>query len=120
MKTVTIALGATLLATGTAAAAQSATDARCIILSNVFAQQAKDDNAKKTAEASMYFYLGRLGSSASAAQLKALFEAQGKTITQANAGTLMNECAKGVQTELDLLDSLAPKQQQPAQQPPKK
>ena len=120
MKTVTIALAAALLATSGAAAAQSATDARCILLSNVFAQQAKDDSAKKAAQAAMYFYLGRIGSSATAPQLKALFEAQGKTITNANAGTLMNECAKGVQTKLDLLQSLSPAQQPPAQQPPKK
>jgi hypothetical protein len=118
MKLPTIALGAALLATSGAAAAQSATDARCILLSNVFAQQAKDANAQKAAEASLYFYLGRIGSGATAAQMKALFEAQGKTITQANAGSLMGDCAKAVQAKVDLLQSLAPAQQ-PKPAPPK-
>ena len=44
------------------------------------------------------------------AQIKALFDAQAKTITQANAGTLMGDCAKAVQTKVDLLQSLAPPQ----------
>ena len=116
MKTVTIALGAALLATSGAAAAQSATDARCILLANVFAQQAKEPNAQKAAEASMYFYLGRISASTTAAQMKALFEAQGKTITNENAGTLMSECAKAVQAKVEMLESFGPKQA-PAAQP---
>ena len=111
MKILATALAGALLMTSGAAAAQSATDARCIILSNVFAQQAKDENAKKAAEASLYFYLGRVGSGATAAQLKTQFEAQAKTITNANAGALMNDCAKTVQAKLDLLNSLSPPQQ---------
>lgn len=114
MKAFRIAIAASLLMTSGVAAAQSATDARCILLSNVFAQQAKDENAKKAAEASLYFYLGRIGSGATAAQMKALFEAQGKTITNATAGPMMNDCAKGVQTKLDLLNSISPQQAKPA------
>jgi hypothetical protein len=110
MKFNAIAVGAVLLATSGAAAAQSATDARCILLSNVFAQQVKDANAQKAAEASLYFYLGRISSAATAAQMKALFESQGKTITNANAGALMSDCAKAVQTKVDMLQSLAPPQ----------
>ena len=110
MKFNAIAVGAVLLATSGAAAAQSATDARCILLSNVFAQQVKDANAQKAAEASLYFYLGRISSAATAAQMKALFETQGKTITNANAGALMSDCAKAVQTKVDMLQSLAPPQ----------
>jgi hypothetical protein len=123
MKLTAIALAAGLLVTGGAASAQSATDARCIMLSNIFAQQAKEPNSQKAAEASLYFYLGRIGPNATTAQMKALFEAQAKTITQANAGTLMGDCAKAVQTKVDLLQTLAA--QQPAAkpapaQPPKK
>jgi hypothetical protein len=118
MKFPAIALGAALLATSGAAAAQSATDARCILLSNVFAQQAKDANAQKAAEASLYFYLGRISSGATAAQMKTLFEGQGKTITNANAGSLMSDCAKAVQTKLDMLQSIAPPQQAKPAPPP--
>src|SRR3569833_1933919 len=108
-------LGVALLATSAAAAAQSATDVCCIILSNVFAQQAKEPNAQKAAEASMYFYLGRISATATAAQIKALFEAQGKTITNENAGTLMSDCAKAVQAKVELLESFSPKQPAAAQ-----
>ena len=100
----------TAVALAATAGAQSATDARCILLSNVFAQQVKDANAQKAAEASLYFYLGRISSAATAAQMKALFESQGKTITNANAGALMSDCAKAVQTKVDMLQSLAPPQ----------
>ena len=107
MKTIRLAIAATaLLSLGSAAAAQSATDARCVILSNVFAKQAKDDNARKLAEASMYFYLGRIGHSSSA-QVKAQFDQQSKTISDTNAGGLMADCVKGFQDELQLVQSLA-------------
>ena len=108
MKTVTIALGAALLVTSGAAAAQSATDAQCILLSNIFAKESKDPKQQKAAEAAFYFYLGRVGDSATAAQLKTLFDTQGKTITDKTAGETMNKCVQGVQTKVDLLQSLTP------------
>jgi hypothetical protein len=116
MKATRFAIAIAFLATGGTAAAQSATDARCILLSNVFAKQSKDANAQKTAEASFYFYLGRIGNQATAAQMKALFDQQSKTITDANAGGLMGECAKGVQAKMQLMQSLAG-QAQPAAKP---
>ena len=107
MKTIRFALAATaLLSLSSAATAQSATDARCVILSNVFAKQAKDDDLRKLAEASMYFYLGRIGH-ATSAQVKAQFDQQSKTITDTNAGGLMADCVKGFQSELQLVQSLA-------------
>ena len=108
MKTVTIAIGAALLVTSGAAAAQSATDAQCILLSNIFAKEAKDPKQQKAAEAAFYFYLGRVGDSATAAQLKTLFDTQGKTITDKTAGETMNKCVQGLQAKVDLLQSLAP------------
>ena len=44
MKALKIAAAATLLMTGGSAVAQSASDAQCLILSNAFASQAKDEN----------------------------------------------------------------------------
>ena len=107
MKTLRIAVAASLLMTGAAAAAQSATDARCVLLSAAFAKQNQDANAQKLAEASYYFYLGRIAPAATAAQLKALFDAQAKGITDANAGGLMNSCAKEFQSKVELINSLA-------------
>ena len=115
MKATRFAIAIAFLATGGAAAAQSATDARCILLSNVFAKQSKDANAQRTAEASFYFYLGRIGNQATAAQMKALFDQQSKTITDANAGAMMGECVKAVQAKVQLLQTLS--EQQPKPQP---
>jgi hypothetical protein len=106
MKTLPIALAAALLATGSAAAAQSASDARCVLLSSAYAKQTQDANAQKVAEASFYFFLGRIAPGATAAQLKALFDQQAKTITDAGAGALMNNCAKEFQSKVELINSL--------------
>jgi hypothetical protein len=113
MKLTRIAMAAALLMSGGAAVAQSATDAGCILVSNAFAKNAKDDNAKKLAEASLYFYLGRLGDSATPAQLKTLFEQQAKTITDAKAGPMMNACASKLQAKMQMLQSMS----QPPQKP---
>ena len=53
MKLTKILAAAALIAPVTAASAQSANDARCIVLSNVFAREGKDANAKQLAEASL-------------------------------------------------------------------
>jgi hypothetical protein len=108
-----IAIAAALLVTSAAAAAQSATDARCILLANAFAQQSKDAQAKKIAEDSLYFYLGRIAGQPTTAQMKAAMDAQAKTLTDANAGTLMGECVKAVQAKVQLLQTVAA-QAQPA------
>jgi hypothetical protein len=118
MKSLRIALAASLLMTGAAASAQSASDARCILLSGVYAKQNQDANAQKLAEATYFFYLGRISAQESAAQLKALFDAQAKAITDATAGGLMNTCAKDFQAKVELVNSLAGPP--PAATPPKK
>lgn len=119
MKATQLALAASLLASGTAAAAQTATEARCIILSNAFAKQAKDADAQKLAEASLYFYLGRIAGQPTTAQMKAVMDQQAKTITRANAGPLMRDCALPVQSKVALLESLNGPPEQAAT-PPKK
>ena len=106
MKALNILLATALLATGGAAAAQTASDAQCLVLSNAYAGQAKDAEAKEIAEASLYFYLGRVGNM-TAAQLKTLLDAQAKTITQATAGPAMSKCAAAIQTTVDLLKAIA-------------
>jgi hypothetical protein len=113
MKTLRMAFAATMLVASAAASAQSATDARCIVLSNIFAADAKDANAQKLAEASFYFYLGRIGPLTSA-QLKTQLDAQAKTITDATAGNLMNGCIKEFQAKVQLMQSLAPQPAAPA------
>ena len=119
MKAPLAALAAALLATSGAASAQSATEARCILLANAFAAQSKDANQQKLAEDSLYFYLGRITGQPTAAQMKVVMDAQAKTLTDANAGTLMGECVKAVQAKVQLLQTLAAQSQpQPATKPP--
>jgi hypothetical protein len=48
------------------------------------------------AEASKYFYLGRVSARLNAAQLKAAIATQQKSITTANAAATMTACAKAV------------------------
>lgn len=107
MKPLSIALAAVLLATSGASAAQSATDARCIVLAAGFANRAKDANQQKIAADSLYFYLGRVDGQPNSAQFKAALDAQAKTITDANAATLMAECVAAVKTKVQLLQSIA-------------
>lgn len=106
MKPLSIMLAAALLSSGGAAAAQSANEARCIVLASGFAHQAKDANQQKIAEDTLYFYLGRVGQPSSA-QFKAALDAQSKTITDANAATLMGACVSAVKTKVQLLQSVA-------------
>ena len=102
--------GAAVLLTGTAATAQSMTDAQCIIVGNAFASQSKDANQQKAAEAAVYFYLGRVRDGTTSTQLKALFEQAAKPLSDATIGPKMNDCMKGIQGKVELLQSLAPKQ----------
>lgn len=116
MKAIHAALAAALLASSGAATAQTATDAQCLIVSNAFVGGAKDAEAQKTAEATLYFYLGRVGNNMTSAQLKTLLDAQMKTITDKTAGEAMNKCVAAVQSKVQLMQSLAP----PAATPPAK
>ena len=116
MKLTHFAAAAALVATSGAAAAQNATDARCVLLTNAFAGETKDANAQKLAEASFYFYLGRMGAQATATQLKTLFDQQGKTVTDATAGGIMNDCVKEFRAKVQMIQSLGT----PPPQPPTK
>lgn len=120
MKAISIAVAAALLATSGAAAAQSTTDAGCILVANVFAQQSKDAQAQKLAEASFYFYLGRIADGRTAAQVKAALDARAKTLNDKNASTVMNACVKGLQDKLDLMKSIASQSAPAAAAPAKK
>lgn len=116
MKVTHLALAAAFLTTSGAALAQSATDARCIVLASAFASQSKDAHQQKLAEDSLYFYLGRVNGQPTTPQFKAALDAQSKTLTDANAGTLMGECVKAVQAKVQLLQTLAAPP--PATKPP--
>src|SRR3954449_6647220 len=114
MKAAPIALAAVLLLPGAPANAQTATDAGCLIISNVFAQKAAEPEVKKIAEDTFYFYLGRVSDRTTAPQLKALLDAQAKTITETTATGMMKNCVQTLQNRSELMQSLTP----PATQQP--
>lgn len=122
MKTVRIAFAAALLMSGAAASAQSTTDAGCILVANAFAQASKDPQAQKLAEASFYFYLGRISDRQTPAQLKAMLDAKAKTLNDTTASTAMNACVKELEGKLDMIKSIAgpPAGAAPAPAPAKK
>jgi len=94
-----MALAATLaLLVSTSAAAQATNDVKCLMASNLFSKAAKDPKARTLAEAGKYFYLGRVTARLNEQQLRAQMVAQTKTITQANAGNVMNACAKQMES----------------------
>ena len=109
MKAFKIALATALLATGGAASAQSAGDGQCLVVSNAFAGQAKEEQARKIAEASVYFYLGRIGNAMTTEQLKILLDAQAKTLNPQNASQVMQRCLAAIQTKAEMLKALGPK-----------
>lgn len=118
MKALRIAIAASLLmASGAALAQTAAKDAGCLLVSNVFSKDTKNPDAAKLAQASVYFFLGRIGPQTTSAQLKAMMEAQSKTLTDANAGGVMNECIKDFQTKMQLVESLNPSATAPAAKP---
>src|SRR6201995_2469031 len=108
MKSITAMLASPLLMMSAGAAAQSAPDVKCLILSNIFAKATKEAKSQKAAEASLYFYLGRVTSTASPAQLKAALEAQSRTIDDKTAGEQMNGCVSAIQMKMQMVQNLAP------------
>ena len=114
MKALKLALAAALVATGTAASAQTAGDIRCIVVSNAFATGAKDADQKKAAESALYFYLGRIGDAMTPARLKTLLDTETKALTDKTAGAAMDTCVEVIQAKIKMMQSLAPP---PAQQP---
>lgn len=107
MKLFPMVAAATALAWGTAATAQSSSDARCIVLSSAFARGGPNEQAKQLAQAALNFYLGRVSPTASSAQLKAQFDQQMATINDANDGQLMGECIKNFQAVVSRVDNIA-------------
>jgi hypothetical protein len=97
---VSAALAALASVAPTQAAAQNmGSDVRCLIVSNLFAKNAKEAKARTLASSVRLFYGGRV-SALSAAQIQSAVVAQQKQVTSANAGTTMNACAQSMDQAL--------------------
>ncbi|WP_152569591.1 MULTISPECIES: hypothetical protein [Sphingomonas] len=99
-----------------AAAAPTAMDVRCFMLSNLFAAKSDKEEGRKLAQVSGFYYLGRLQEMSNADLRRHLAEQQ-KQITQATASAQMSSCAKGVQASGLRMQSLAPPAPAPAPAP---
>ena len=87
------------------AAADGASDVKCILASNIFIKAARADSMRKIAGDAAFFYLGRMDRY-NTAQLRALIVQQKKTITTANAGAVMNACARNMANAGKAFDTL--------------
>lgn len=75
------------------AAAQATNDARCFIVSNMFAKGG-DVKARQAATQASYYYLGRLNGTIP--QIEAAIASEGKTINAKNAAGIMRTCAQAL------------------------
>src|SRR4028118_38324 len=82
-----------LFLAGAPAWAQNQADLRCLMVSNFFQKSGQGDRAKKIAEATAYYYLGRIQGQFTDPQLKAALSAQAKALKGAKMGELMAQCA---------------------------
>ena len=91
-------VAAVTIALSAPASAQAVSDVRCLMASNLFSKAAKDPNARKLAEAGKYFYLGRIAGRLNEQQVRTQMVAETKSLTAANAGNVMNVCAKQMES----------------------
>ena len=115
MRTLTPAATLIALAFGTIAAPsfaqQPASDIRCMLVSNVFANNEKNSQAKQIASAAVLFYSGRVSALPTATTQSAL-AAEAKQLTAANAAPTMHACAQRMSDGLKALQTLGAKVEQ--------
>lgn len=88
-------------------------DANCLLVSNIFAQQSSDAEQKAHAMNVLFYYFGRIDSRTSEAQLKAELKQAGSVqFTNATASALMNSCVQNMQSRAQMLQSVSQQLQQ--------
>jgi hypothetical protein len=116
-----VRIGAVLGALAFAApvAAQSVDeDVRCLLAANFFTRAEKDPAKRNLAMAASVFYLGRLDARISNDQLKTAVQVQAKTMSAANLGSIMDNCAKHLNEKGLAMRALGGGPNAPAQAPP--
>jgi hypothetical protein len=101
---IALAVGSAVILSGAAVAQPAVSDARCLVVSNIFANGAKDPKAKDIANSARLFYGGRL-SARNNARVEREIATQMKQITGANAGPIMNACAQAMSRSLATLEA---------------
>ena len=101
-----IAVIVALSALGSPARAQVGNDVKCLLASNLFANSAKEPKVRASAEASKFFYLGRIHGRLDSTQLKTQVLAQQKSISTSNAGQIMNGCARQMEAAVKMVQAV--------------
>jgi hypothetical protein len=99
-----IAASMTIIATP--ARAQSANDVQCLLASNAASKLAKEPDAKRAAEATLHFYLGRIDGKYSDAQLAAAFTSQLPSLAGASVGPIMQACFQYAQQKMKVVQTV--------------
>jgi hypothetical protein len=105
-----IAATCAFLLAGKASAQGTASDVRCLVVSNAYAKGANDPKAQEIAKSARLFYGGRL-SMRDVGGIGRELAAQQKQITPANAGPIMNSCAQEMSRSLGALEAVGRPQQ---------
>lgn len=108
---------AALIASVTVAPASAQTvpdDTRCLLLSNIYARGAKEEEGRRTANLALMFYLGRLDGRASPTAVAAGMRAQAATVDQKASGPQMTECATRVARAQQAMQAAAEPPKPPA------
>jgi hypothetical protein len=77
-----------------APAQQSARDVRCLLVSTVFANSADQPDARRVAEQTRTFFLGRLDARMTPGQIAQAFAAEKSRLAPAAVASTMNACAR--------------------------
>lgn len=88
------------------ASAQAPNDVQCLMVSNFYAKSASDANARKVAEATTYFFLGRVAGRMNESQLRASLAAQQNALKRVDMNTVMQRCARTVRVSAEQVQSL--------------
>ena len=88
------------------AAAQATDDVQCLMVSNFYAKSASDTNARKVAEATTYYFLGRVAGRMNEAQLRASMASQQNALKRVNMNLLMQRCARTVRVSAEQVQAL--------------
>jgi hypothetical protein len=91
-----------------ALAQQSTRDARCILVSGVFAGSATDQKARQLAEMTRSFFLGRLDGRLAPTQLAAAVAAERANVTQATLAPTMNACTQFMNSRAQAVQKALP------------
>ena len=101
-----IAITVGLSVLGSPVRAEVGNDVKCLLASNLFANSTKDQKVRVSAEASKFFYLGRIYGRLDATQLKTQMLAQQKSITTSSAGQIMNGCARQMEAGVKMVQAV--------------